>query len=84
MAALVARSVERHPWGKFCFKGIPGRYSTYVHAQPLSTQGLNTIGIMAAMYEFYIPCRHIDRDMLLIDLIEKELPTTQTWIRPSP
>ena len=53
---------------------VSRQYSPYVHAQPLTTE-LNTIGI-GAMCEFYIPfvLNFIDRDMLLIDLIEKELP----------
>ena len=77
VAALVAEKCGKTPVGEVQFQGYPhGRYSTYVHAQPLTTQELNTIGIMAAMCEFYIPfvLNFIDRDMLLIDLIEKELP----------
>ena len=77
MAALVAKKCGRRPVGEVQFQGYPhGRYSTYVDTQPLTTQEINTIGIMAAMCEFYIPfvLNFIDRDMLLIELIEKELP----------
>ena len=77
VAALVARKCGRTPVGEVQFQGYPhGRYSTYVHSKPLTTEELNTIGTMAAMCEWYIPfvLKFIDRDMLLIELIENELP----------
>jgi hypothetical protein len=77
VAALVAEKCGKTPVGEVQFQGYPhGSYGTYVHAQPLTAQEINTIGIMAAMCEFYIPfvLNFIDRDMLLIELIEKELP----------